>query len=241
MIETDKLIYIQMQKTGCTRIGEIITELCGGKSVGRKHGTLLEKPKDKSVIGSIRNPWDWYVSLWAFGCEGRGGVLSWLKDDPGWQRVYSDSNNVDLFRQWLKMVYSEKYISRMQNGYNKFSLAPQVGLMTWRFAYLYLAGVDVDRVPHFDSYDEFDEYEKQNNMVDYLWVSLEDLYPTIAGILLGFGGMHSNKLGLLFDLCKEKSNLSNHRPYQEYYDHESYTAVLDREKLIIDKFNYATI
>ena len=26
---------------------------------------------DKHIIGSIRNPWDWYVSLWAFGCVGK--------------------------------------------------------------------------------------------------------------------------------------------------------------------------
>jgi len=103
MIEADNLIYLQMQKTGCTRIAEIITDLCGGKPVGRKHGTLIAKP-DKLVIGSIRNPWAWYVSLWAFGCEGKGMIRERL---TRYRNVYTEAEDIDAFRQWLTIVYAE--------------------------------------------------------------------------------------------------------------------------------------
>lgn len=234
MIETDKLIYIQMQKTGCTRIGEIITQLCGGQSVGRKHGTLLKKP-GKFVIGSIRNPWAWYVSLWAFGCEGRGGVFSWLKDDPEWQWVYSDVNNPLLFRQWLAMIYSDKYLNQMQNGYNQFSLAPHVGLMTWRYAYLYLAGIDIDLVPHFVDYDQFIEYEQQYNIVDR-FIKLEALESTLFAALIRAG--HDIEFFKLILLCQEKINVSKHLPYQEYYDRASRELIREHERLIVDRFGY---
>jgi hypothetical protein len=29
---------------------------------------------NRFVMGSIRNPWDWYVSLWAYGCLCKGSV-----------------------------------------------------------------------------------------------------------------------------------------------------------------------
>lgn len=236
MIETNKLIYIQMQKTGCTRIGEIILELCGGKSVGRKHSTLLSKP-DKFVLGSIRNPWEWYVSLWAFGCEGRGGVLSWLKDDPDWQKVYACSYNINNFRQWLRMVYSAKYLRLMQNGYAEFCQHNpfQIGLMSWRYAYLYLAGIDTDLVPRFEGCRQFVEYEKRHNMVDR-FIRLENLYSTLYnGLLLAGYEIYQNDL---ISLCFRKSNTSRHLPYQEYYDDDSIELVRDRERLIVDKFRY---
>lgn len=240
MIETDKLIYIQMQKTGCTRIGEIITQLCGGRSVGRKHGTFLQKP-DKFVIGSIRNPWAWYVSLWAFGCEGRGGVFSWLKDNPDWQRVYADVYNPFYFQEWLRMIYSDKHLNQMQNGYNQFSLAPHVGLMTWRYAYLYLAGVDVNFVPDFDHYDQFVEYEIRFNMVDR-FVRLENAPGTNLASSISFAlsisGYQVNRFDLI-GLCQIKNNTSSHLPYQKYYDRASRELVREHERLIVEKFGYS--
>lgn len=237
MIETDKLIYIQMQKTGCTRIGEIILELCDGQFVGPRHNTLLSKP-DKFVLGSIRNPWEWYVSLWAFGCKGKGGVLGWLKDDADWQRVYSNPNDVSLFRQWLKMVYSAKYVRQMQNGYDKFCLYNpfRIGLMTWRYAYLYLAGIDTDLVPRFDDYRQFTEYEQQHNMVDH-FIRLENLYSTLYdGLSLAGYEIYQNDL---IPLCFQRSNQSQHLPYQEYYDSDSIELVRNRERLIVKKFGYS--
>lgn len=105
MIEADSFIYPQMQKTGCTRIGEILIELCGGQSVGRKHGTIAEKP-DKLVIGSIRNPWAWYVSLWSFGCEGKGMIRQTIDDLTYHKGVYTTANDVEAFRRWLATVYT---------------------------------------------------------------------------------------------------------------------------------------
>ncbi len=45
----------------------------GDRSLG-KHNRPDVMPTDRIVIGSVRNPWDWYVSLWAFGCGGAGAV-----------------------------------------------------------------------------------------------------------------------------------------------------------------------
>jgi hypothetical protein len=76
MFVSDKLIYIQLQKTGCTHIANLLSKCIGGKyilseHVG-KHNWLQNYNINKLIIGSIRNPWDWYVSLWAYGCNKKG-------------------------------------------------------------------------------------------------------------------------------------------------------------------------
>ena len=68
------LIYLQLQKTGCTHIARMLSESIDGEQVG-KHNRLPETRVTQYVAGSIRNPWDWYVSLWAFGCGGRGSIF----------------------------------------------------------------------------------------------------------------------------------------------------------------------
>ena len=74
MFINDRLIYLQMQKTGCTHIARLLAETVGGEQHG-KHNKLTFDPGDRVIVGSVRNPWDWYVSLWAFGCSGRGSVF----------------------------------------------------------------------------------------------------------------------------------------------------------------------
>ncbi|KAF0248410.1 MAG: hypothetical protein FD167_2187 [bacterium] len=73
MFVADRLVYLQLQKTGCTHIAHILADFIDGKQIG-KHNSLSSTFTGKYIIGSIRNPWDWYVSLWAFGCGRKGGL-----------------------------------------------------------------------------------------------------------------------------------------------------------------------
>jgi hypothetical protein len=68
-----KLAYHELQKTGGTHICRLLERYAGGTSHG-KHNRPGNHDPDTFVVGSIRNPWDWYVSLWAFGVSGRGAV-----------------------------------------------------------------------------------------------------------------------------------------------------------------------
>lgn len=75
MIVTDKLVFLQLQKTACTHIARILTESFAGRQLNGKHRPLPRgyHPGSRLIVGSVRNPWDWYVSLWAFGCRRGGG------------------------------------------------------------------------------------------------------------------------------------------------------------------------
>ena len=75
MFISDKLVYIQLQKTGCTHIAKLLADLFKGKQI-RKHGcaTPDQIKEHDYFVSSIRNPWDWYLSLWTFGAQGRGSL-----------------------------------------------------------------------------------------------------------------------------------------------------------------------
>ena len=80
MFFSEDLVFLQLQKTGGTHIAALLTEHLDGRMRG-KHGPLDFDPGRRLVAGSVRNPWDWYVSLWAYGCADEGGVQGLLKSN----------------------------------------------------------------------------------------------------------------------------------------------------------------
>jgi hypothetical protein len=73
MLISEEIIYLELPKTACSHIRNLLKHLVGGNFEG-KHNRLPYQSlrQSKMVIGSIRNPWDWYVSIWAFGCDSKG-------------------------------------------------------------------------------------------------------------------------------------------------------------------------
>ena len=73
MFVSDNLVFLELQKTGGSHIRRLLEKHVEGRLVG-KHNRVVKEYTDKLVVGSIRNPWDWYVSLWAFGVSGCGAI-----------------------------------------------------------------------------------------------------------------------------------------------------------------------
>ena len=73
MFVSEKLVFLELHKTGCSHIGKWLRELIPGEQIG-KHNPAPPDLWDRFLLGSVRNPWDWYVSLWAYGCSGQGAV-----------------------------------------------------------------------------------------------------------------------------------------------------------------------
>lgn len=73
MYVAQRLVFTELHKTGGTHIGKWLDRFVNGEQVG-KHNRIPPELWERFVIGSIRNPWDWYVSLWAYGCGGQGSV-----------------------------------------------------------------------------------------------------------------------------------------------------------------------
>lgn len=69
------LVFLELQKTGGSHIRRLLERFLDGKPEG-KHNRVTQGYSEKYLIGSIRNPWDWYVSLWAYGVSGKGAIRS---------------------------------------------------------------------------------------------------------------------------------------------------------------------
>lgn len=88
MFISEKLIFLELHKTGSTHVRALLTDLVGGKIAGKHNAATPEVlAKGLPILGSVRNPWSWYVSLWTYGCEGKGVLRQRLLSEEKWMQT----------------------------------------------------------------------------------------------------------------------------------------------------------
>ena len=68
MIVTEHFVYIHVSRTGGTFLNKLIMNQVSGARMLQYHGHLEDLPAAYAhlpVIGFVRNPWDWYVSMYS--------------------------------------------------------------------------------------------------------------------------------------------------------------------------------
>ena len=110
LLVNDKLIFLQLQKTGGTFVESRILELFPKTKQLGKHYRI---PSDfnieqRKIVGAIRDPWDWYLSYWSYSCLSKGGPYS---------RCVS---NKSLFNV-LKNARAANYHNEVSLGLGKFA------------------------------------------------------------------------------------------------------------------------
>lgn len=256
MFITDRLIYLQLQKTGCSHTKKLLRSVCKGGITYGKHNSIYEVPKNllgdlstKTIIGNVRNPWDWYVSLWAFGCMSRGkldhrltsGFLKKLRypsrlfiSSKQWKSVYSDSDNPDLFRQWLKMLYSRETRRDIGEGFGKSKVGEFCGLMTYRYLRLYDYDFEKEK-NNINNYEELIFFDNKKNMLNMV-LRTEHLEEDFKTLMLKID-IPLSEIQTVLNL--PKTNTSKRQNYHNYYNEETKELVAQRDKLIIEKYNYS--
>ena len=111
MFISDKLCFLELGKTGCSYIREVLSQNIPQGSLTHIHDTIDNEllNSNRFFLGSIRNPFDWYVSLWAFGCL-------YKKKDP----LYSNltSRRINPFR--LSSI-NKNYLKKAKFISNQFT------------------------------------------------------------------------------------------------------------------------
>lgn len=274
MFVAKELVFTELHKTAGSHIGMLLAKTLGGEQVG-KHNPIPSDLRDKFVLGSIRNPWDWYVSLWGYGCDGRGSVFfnttqksgafdssralaremfdvsltpmliyrQWrherTKPTEIWQSVYKDVDDIEGFRRWIKLMFSEERRFDIGEGYGNSPISSRHGLLSYRFFKLFTG---IDRQIHTKDFDAtigglsavwenlgfINAFVKQESLEEDFIKALE-----LAGVNLSDTQQTEIRNGR-----EKKTNTSSRKSPREYYDEETANLVFEKERFIIEKFNY---
>jgi len=266
MFVTDKLVYIQMQKTGSSHIVALLSGLFEGEQIGNHNAATAEQLNAGTFfISSIRNPWDWYLSLWTFGVQGGGGLRQVLtnreyrkaiallprhpvwaldalrremrKDIALWRGVYDDDTNVDSFRQWLRQIHDPENAAWLGEGYGDTAVTGFCGFMTYR--YLSLCCADTWKLKDrrcVSSVADLQEFDRESCYIDYV-IRQEFLEEDFIEAVERVRPLDVAARERI--LGARKTNTSRRSlTVADYYDDRSVDLVATRDRLLIDKFRY---
>lgn len=266
MYVSDDLIFLQLQKTACSHIESILKSCVPGKTIG-KHGPLTFDAGGRRIVGSIRNPFDWYVSLWSYGCLGRGTVRATLT-----------TGAARLTRRTL--IERARHPSRWKEV--PPALARTLGHRRAEFEALYGDPNDPalfrawlrrvlqgPRRPYIEGDYPMQPVDERLGLLSYRFLRLFTDFQAwtgyrpalrsqtnmrqfyhdhaICSTFIRNERLEQDLAALLCDigietkaeeLRRDKVNASKHRPYTEYYDDETVALVRDRDGLICDLFSY---
>jgi hypothetical protein len=268
MFVSDRFVYLELQKTGTTHIRRLLRENLGGRTIG-KHNQITPDLLDGSrvVLGSIRDPWEWYVSLWAFGCDHRGDLYrvatqgrrirghGW-RAHPGraaaslvaeigrqperWRATYTDADDADAFRRWLMLVLGERLLPYQLYEYGAPRLGRLVGFMSYRYLNVYCGRAGDNRaLARLDSFEAVRAFEREHNAVD-LFIRNEALEETFIDALQRSGReLTESQVAAIRD--HRHLNTSPHRRETSYfYDAGSAALVGEADRIIVDRFGYTS-
>jgi hypothetical protein len=270
MFVSDKIVFLELQKTGCTHIRNLLREIVGGSFVERHNQADPRLFTDgRFFLGSVRDPWDWHVSLWAYCCDGRGDfhdnvattgmrlrgrgwrlrpfslLLETLQSRPNWhaeqwRRTFRDINDAGAFRAWLHMLHDENYWPDVHERYWRFPLNRFAGLMTYRYMRLFTCRKgELDTLRNVSTPDRLVEHERRNCFVDH-FIRNEHLEADLLdGLALAKIPLPRQAAAGLQKRPRTNTS-STKRGSGYYYDAETEKLVGDRERFIVEKFGYVS-
>lgn len=275
MYETDKLIFVQMQKTASTHIASLLAQIFNAGPANNglgKHWPASPKQlsSGKIIASSIRNPWDWYVSLWTFGAEGKGGLRNRLcnhaehdydKNNSGtsssdcnpfrmnshgecnrstsaeWQLVYSDKTSISLFRKWLCMLLDPVNSYQVGEEYGQRGVAENCGFMTHRYLRLCcLTKPRFDNNKKLENHSALRGFDDASCYIDY-FIRQEFLNQDFCELVGKIRPISDKENCFIHNARPTNSSIRAHK-LSHYYNEACTKLVLNRDRLIVDKFGY---
>ena len=270
MYLTKDFCYLEMMRSGSTHVHRLFKKFIPeGEQIGH-HGppdkTILSS--ERKFVGSIRNPWTWYLSVWSFGCQ-NGGHLhhrltekkiyfdqlglrlkphlfpyvffqQFFKPLQKWRLLFSDSDNAENFKIFIKLLYSNKRIYDLGDGYAFSPIHKFSGLMTYYYVWLHSSKRNLIYTNYVDSFEKLKVFDKNFNILNYVIKSenLEnDFFHFMKKMNISFDDQKRTDVNKLDK--SSKSFKKNSLDY--YYDKECKELVQEKEKLIIEKYNYKYI
>lgn len=130
------LAYLDVEKSGSTYVSHFLRDFLDDDEVAfRKHVELEDRPPAGRVhVISVRDPLDTYLSLYSYGCQGKGGLAGTVRE-AGLGHLYDAT--AEGFDRWLDVVLDPAYAPALNpRGYHRSGVAPHAGLLSYRVARL---------------------------------------------------------------------------------------------------------
>lgn len=233
MIITNRFAFIHLHKTGGQSLNDIIGRCIADHRIIGYHFPRAELPpeaRDLPVVGMVRNPWDWYVSWYAFNKRpgalnplfhvvSNGGTARFKETAGALIRLSSDRPESARMRDALVRLLPDSLDGNRGVGLTTHSMRELcesgAGYYSWLFKRM-LGDTDDGRtfIGRFENLrDDF------INIMDRLQVEQTDALREALD-------------------CRERKNVSRHTHYSHYYDDELRDLVADQESALIEKYGY---
>ncbi len=233
MIITESFVFMHMHKTGGQTLNEIILRSDPAAQQAGYHYPISKIPRRSAslpIIGFVRNPWDWYVSWYAFNVKpgtqnplfdvvSEDGRASFAKTAKNLATLGSDSETGVRMRNRLIDELPDTLEDNLGVGLTRDSVAAlancQYGYYSWLFDRM--IGSAPLRQRHVGRFE--------NLAGDFLEI---------------IKSLQVKRIGLFQDeLTKqERRNTSGRSHYSHYYDDELLTLIGEQEKRLINEFEY---
>lgn len=258
-------MYIQLQKTGCSHVARALKKISpGGQMEMHTRPTREILESGRLIAGSVRNPWDWYVSMWGYGCDGKGALFDRLtgrprllgqgyrrslkggllnlyydlrRDSGFWRELYSDPGSPRLFREWLRALLDSDRSMEIGEGYSTSPLRRFAGLYTFRYCRLFH---DTEEHLYDDSVRDAASLEladREHNCVRHM-IMTENIVDGIVEMLRKSGVDVTDELRTEIGSMERTNPSSRKEDYTFYYDEYTSGLVADRDSLIVKKHGY---
>lgn len=268
MFVSDRIVFMELQKTGCTHIRNLLKEIVGGTFVERHNQADPSVfTGGRTFLGSVRDPWEWYVSVWAYSCDQKGDHYSnvsttgirlrdkgWklhpfslfvetLQSRPNWhadqwKRTFRDVNDAGAFREWLHMLHDPAYLADVGEGYWRSALSGFAGFLTYRYMRVFTCRKgELGKLANLSTPEQLAEHDGSNCFIDH-FIRNEHLESDLLETLRLTRVDVPEHVAAGMRSRPRTNTSSKKRGSGYYYDAETERLVGDRDRFIVDKFGY---
>lgn len=266
MFISDQLVYLELPKSGSSHIVKLLEAIVDGYTYG-KHNRLSAEivPQPRFLVGSIRDPWDWYVSMWAYGCEKQGDMYERLvrprglgghgfrrslwfglaslaceyrRDPRRFGHVHGSVEDPELFREWLHLIHDPRNRHALSHDYGKSPMSRFGGFLTYRYLHLYSRDLDRLYARSVRTQDVVRRLLTDNCLLDFV-IRTEHLADDLVAAL-GQCGIELDEAQRQVVYAGGRTNASRRsRRLEFFYDADTAELVRSREAPLVEMFQYA--
>lgn len=228
MLVTDKFVFGHLPRSGGTFVSEVIRKFFPSAHEIGHHLPRELLPREYShlpVLGTVRNPWEFYVSLYHYVWpkDAASILVSWMSENGSLGFIGSARNllnlgvnneRLDVLIEMLpeQIDYGRRNIPNITKGTMRKVRGSGIGYYTFRFNHIF------------------------GNADDVFFCRVETLRQDLVGFFEGIGAATDELRDYV--LGSDKVNAAEHLHYSTYYTPELVELVSIRDRALIERFCY---